>query len=458
MAGYIHKTLHVPLGLLTHPGIPLPYRLLLYFSQGPDVNWVSSRKLAVIMGLDVSTPKKADQSASQIRVTRSRMVTDGLLQHDTDASGHDGFRAVVPDAAQSALDMLGSLDANVYVNPSSEEKETGHAPSIRLPATVTKGWDHIPWYGAEERFTKLMPFAFTTDRKELKYFWDGFRARVASIMKRSKTTVPAAVVSMMVFMWTVDQVRKNGYPPTIKSRGGYFLKTLIGKGFPNRLLKDQRAVQEALKALGFADGTLALRAYLRENDTTKVAQFSFKTGEPASTESRDGRPQAERSGAASREGSTDASGGPVVGAQCSSGSSVGMTNSEPDNQRSTDDPNIAGTELAKQLRNDLLRDVPPEKAKTMRETWAKDDARCAKQRAANANGTNILGGVGEMDYDQQIKAEEARWQAFCAKERARRDAWNATLAQVGKPRDPQLTDEELAEWYRDEYPESLVTM
>lgn len=456
MAGYTHKTLRVPLGLLTHPGIPLPYRLLVYYSQGPDLNWVSGRKLAVIMGLDVTTQKKADQSASQIRVTRSRMVTNGLLQHDTDASGHDGFRAVVPDAAQSALDMLGSLDANVYVNPSSEEKETGHAPSIKLPATVTKGWDHIPWMGAYPGFVELMPFACSPNKEKLRYFWDGFVRQVKKVAKKAKSRLPPAIISMIVFMWVVAKLKKDGYPPRITSRGGYVLSVLIGRDFPAKRLANAKYVREAVAALREWNGQLALRAYLQENDTTKVAQFSFETGEPASMESRDGEPQAERSFAPSREGFADASGGPVVGAQCTSDAPHGDT-PELDSQRSTGDKNTDGKDLAKQIRNELLRNVPPEKAKAMRETWAKEDARCAKQRAANANGTTILGGVGEMDCDQQIKAEEARWQAFCAKERARRDAWNATLAQVGKPRDPQLTDEELAEWYREEYPESLVT-
>lgn len=414
MSGFTHKALRVPVGMLTHEKIQLPFRLMLYFSQGPVPNYVSARKLACIMGMDMSTPAKAEKAATVIRVTRSRLVTDGLLERlkGEGTGGNDSYRVIIPDAPQSTLDMLGSLDCNVYVNASEEEKATGHAVSIKLPKTAAKGWDCIPWYGSEEHFTNLMPFAFSTDRKQLHFFWNGFCARVTSIMKKSKTKLPAAVVSMMVLMWTANQIRKNGYPPTIKSQGGYVLKTMIGRDFPVALLKNDAFIHEALKVLSMAEGTPALRAYLRDNDTTKVAQFSMTDAD------------------------TEVSTGPIQPLAPDS-----RQNPSPEDEEPAEGTVERSTEASEDDVDDDMSGWNTERMESMLPV--------------------VLEQAPELTPDQkhaeQAKREEERWLSFRDDLLKCRGQANELAVARGKDPEPLPTDEELMAWYLEEYPESLVT-
>ncbi len=269
MAGFIHSHLRVPPGILTDGRIPLIWRLYVYLLGGPTVNYVSSHRLAQVLGLDVGTPEKAEYAAKRVRDERGALRKKGLLEPVILPGGQSGDRVVIPDAPQACLDMLSSLDSNVYQNPSASERGRGRAPSTKLPDTRFVGWDQIPWLSYYEDFKDLLPFAFSEDVDERRYFWRGYQTMVRKIIRKTKTRLPPIVVSMLVFLWTVQTIREKGYPPAVRSRGGYLLKSIIA-AFPLELLRRQPSLDVTMGFLRDAKGSSALRAYLKDGDETKV--------------------------------------------------------------------------------------------------------------------------------------------------------------------------------------------
>lgn len=271
MSGFNHKQLRVPLGMLTDPKIPLTQRLLTYYAFGPDVNFVSAPKLAVVLGLDVSSAEKSKNAAASIRVAKGRLVDDGVLARVKDVRG--GVRVVLDNPSQASLDMLSSLDNNVYSNPTSEEKEADHIVSDKLSKVALKGWDHIPYLDRFADFNKLTPFAFVADKKDRIFFWEGFARGVKKVISKSKTKQPVPIVSWAVYLWSANEIRtKKGYPKNIESKGGYFL-TKVMASFPVALLWDREFMKKIYTYFIQNTGSMTVRCYLQDNDNTRVPSY-----------------------------------------------------------------------------------------------------------------------------------------------------------------------------------------
>ncbi|MBL6976167.1 MAG: hypothetical protein ISR64_10575 [Deltaproteobacteria bacterium] len=247
--GYIKERGRFNLGLLTCKTIPKTIRVLLCLMQGPEHCWWSSIKVGVMTGM----------SDTEVRVYWGRLVKAGLLK-DMKKEGGRGFKVTIPNATKECLEMLSSLSGDTYVNDDVSKHARIKQTSGKLKGL--KDWDLIP-YQENSSIERLLPFAHKPDTKEFIDFWAAVQKRVRAVMRRTKTNLPACIVTAAITAWTFDYLVKHGYPKKVNSPVAFAISRM--KKFPHEILRNKRYMFPILGIFRKGAGLPALQSQLKRN-------------------------------------------------------------------------------------------------------------------------------------------------------------------------------------------------